>query len=290
MRPVLLALTLSILAFAAPAQASVPTNEPLVCFSSGEEGFALEGYLQLRVEPGGPAGYRFDRGFPEKKLVGDWNGEGNRGNVFVDGPLAGGRIDDAPAGTTMPGDQVEGRTWPLLLTSAGDATWYCRSALIRPRAVFGGEVSWVQKRTGIAVRLPGAIDQGSLSQTLDGVPFSSPFGRVRVATKGLWRLELHNGPCSGGPSECGSRAIFSAKRAPYRELLTLPKVKLAKGVRGRVGNVGCGPHPGPANWGPVYCGRAVIVWHQGKINYAMEALGADEDDLVRYANQVIRTG
>lgn len=290
MRPVLPALVLSILAFAAPAQASVPTDEPLVCFSSGEDGFALEGYLQLRVEPGGPAGYRFDREFPEKLLAGDWNGEGDRGNVFVDGPLADGRIADAPAGTTMPGDQVEGRTWPLLLTGADDATWYCRSALVRPRAVFSGEASWVQKRTGIPVRLPSAFDQSSLSETLDGVPFSQPQARVRVATKGLWRLELLNGPCSGDPEECGSMAIFSAKRAPYRELLTLPKVKLAKGVRGRVGNVGCGYHPGTATWGPVFCGRVVIVWHQGAINYAMEAVGTDEDNLVRYANQVIRTG
>jgi hypothetical protein len=85
-------------------------------------------------------------------------------------------------------------------------------------------------------------------------------------------------------------AIFSAKRDPARRLISFPKIELAKGVTGRVGNVGCGPHPGPANWGPVFCGRTVIVWHRGTVNYAIESVGADEDALIDLANQVILTG
>jgi hypothetical protein len=240
----------------------------------------------IRGEPGGPAGYRFDKDFPETKLAGDWQGAGDDGAVgFTDGPLGGATADEPPAGTTMPDDQVPGRTWPLLVEGADDVRWYCRSTVVNPRSEFRGDASWVRQRTGLAIRLPNAVDQGSLSFTLDGAPFSSVQTRVRVAAKGLWRLELLNGPCSG--EDCGSMAIFSAKRAPARRLISQPKVKLASGIVGRAGSVGCGPHPGPANWGPVYCGRNVIVWHQGKVNYAIESVGAGVGELKRYANQAI---
>lgn len=289
MRSVLVILTT--LLVAAPAQAVMPAtllDRQLACFSDTDGTFTQESYLELTTDRGGlPAGYRYGEDFLERRIEGTWAEDGD-GASFADGPLAGARLAVAPDGTTMPNDQIEGRTWPLVLGGAAARTWYCRSTRIEPRAAFADQAGWVGRRTGVPVRLPAAFDQGSLSFDLDGTPYSGFSARVRVATKGLWRLELRPAPCSG--SQCGSLAIFSAKRAPYRQLLTLPTVRLAKGVRGRVGNVGCGPHPGPRNWGPVFCGRVVIVWHQGGINYAMEAPGADANDLIRYANQAIRTG
>jgi hypothetical protein len=71
------------------------------------------------------------------------------------------RLTVAPDGTTMPGDQVEGRTWPLLLDETGRSTWYCRSIRLRPREELRAQIPWVEKRTGMAVRLPQAIDQPS---------------------------------------------------------------------------------------------------------------------------------
>jgi hypothetical protein len=291
MRPVLPALVLSILALATPAQAALPArllDTPLACYSDENGTFTHQAYLRIDLAANAnPAGYRYDPSFPENKTAGDWAST-DAGVTFVDGPLAGANAAEAPAGTTMPGDPVEGRTWPLLLDGAGKGTWYCRSTRANPRALFRGEAPWVRQRTGVPVRLPYLFDQGSLSFDLDGNPYSSVQTRVRVARKGLWRLELLSGPCDS--ADCGSLAIFSAKRAPYRELLTLPKIRLAEGVRGRVGSVGCGPHPGPRNWGPVFCGRNVIVWHQGAINYAIEAVGTDDDGLVDLANQTIISG
>jgi len=76
---------------------------------------------------------------------------------------------------------------------------------------------------------------------------------------------------------------------PARELGHRNPVKLAHGVRGWVGSVGCGFNPGPG-WGPVYCGMNVIVWHADGINYAIQEPDADNSLLITYADQMIRHG
>jgi hypothetical protein len=282
MRPVLAALVLSILAFAAPAQAKIPLNQPVTCFSSADGRFALEGYLEVFAGRGdGPPTYGFDREFPPSTYNGNTGGEDPL--ALTSGALAGGSLGVAPAGTTMPGDQVEGRAWPLLLQRPGTPTWYCHSNLVFPRRLLRGEIPWVEHRTGVPVRLPWRFDQGSLNQTLDGVPYSSVVTRVRVATNGLWRLELSPGPCSG--SGCSSLAIFSAKRASISQLGHRTPVRLRDGSQGWVGSYGCAYNgPGP-DWGPVFCGRNAVVWHANGINYCIEAAGLNDKDLVRLANQ-----
>jgi hypothetical protein len=206
--------------------------------------------------------------------------------VFVDGPLAGGRIADAPAGTTMPGDQVQGRTWPLLLTTASGATWYCHSNIVNPRFLLRGEVPWVEQRTGLQVHLPTRFDQGSLNETLDGEPFSSVVARVRVAKKNLWRLELSAGPCSG--SDCSSLIIFSAKRASIKQLGHRTPVRLRDGSRGWVGSYGCAFNGTDPDWGPVFCGREAIVWHARGVNYCIESVSLGDKALITLANQTRR--
>lgn len=281
-----LALLLALL-FAAPARAYFPdqlVNVPLACFTTGDRGFALAGYVEIFAEPGGPAGYAFDESFFSKKVVGAWDGDGTGAVVFRDGPItAGVTLDAAPPGTTMPGDDVEGRTWPLIMR--GPATWYCQSNRINPRRTLAEDARLVSKRSGIPVRLPARLEQEGIQWGGDHV-FSLVEPHVRVARRGLWRLDVMAGPC--GPGSCVPMATFSAKRAPARDLLGLRPVRLAEGVRGRVGGVGCGPHPGPANWGPVSCGVSVVLWHQGAINHAIEAGGVGEAGLIDLANQTIR--
>ena len=188
----------------------------------------------------------------------------------------------------MPGDQVEGRTWPYLLDRADGDRWYCRSLRVNPRRAFAFDESWVEQRTGVPVRLPRSLEIQSLYFTLDDVPYSSTSSRVRVAKKGLWRLELLGGPCSDPEADnCPSYGIFSAKRAPRSELEVRFTKRLAKGARGWIGNVGCAFGSG-IGWGPVYCGQTVIVWRKNGVNYCIESRTAGDAGLVRMANQALR--
>lgn len=308
MRPVLLALALSLLG--APAAgatvfpASPPTDRQLACYQSAS-GFFQRGLLRLDTDSAGaPARYRFGEGYLEKKPVGRWTWDGSRVG-FASGPLA--RADKgwslagfpAPPGTTMPADQSPGRTWPLVfvsLTSTPAATapapegqegersyWYCRATRVNPRATFAGETGWVERRTGLQAKLPTSLEPGQYT-SVEGTPYSTVFGRVRVATRRLYRLELLGGPCA---KDCPSLAIFSAKRAPASQLGHRIPIRLSGGIRGWVGGVGCGYDPGP-DWGPVYCGRSIVVWHARGVNYAIESSSQTDADLVRLANQVVR--
>lgn len=289
MRSVLLASALAVLGFAVPAHAVMPAtllDQPLGCFSSSDGKFTLQAYLALDSDRvGAPAGYRYGKDYLEDKQVGTWGEEGD-GAGFADGPLAGSRLTVAPDGTRMPGDQVEGRTWPLLLDDGkGASTSYCRSIRIDPRSELRFDVPWVERRSGMEVKLPKAIDPQSLYFDLDENPYTTARARVRVAKPNLWRLELLGGPCSG--SNCPTQAIFSAKRAKRSELEVRFNRKLARGARGWVGSVGCAFGSG-VGWGPVYCGQTIIVWHHNGINYCIESRTTSDKGLVRLANQALR--
>jgi hypothetical protein len=142
----------------------------------------------------------------------------------------------------------------------------------------------VERVSGIKVRLPTWVELRGEQNVPEG---ERPF--VRVARKGTYRLQVvcsscHTG-CYGQPL-----AIFSALRAPARELFDQnDPFKLADNVTAWLSDAGCGP-PGPTggNWGPVYCGNDVVVWHYKGIDYAIESNGATESDLRRWADESIR--
>ncbi|MCW2966285.1 MAG: hypothetical protein JWM71_57 [Solirubrobacteraceae bacterium] len=202
---------------------------------------------------------------------------------------------------TLPHDDVPGRTEPLVLRSDADGSesitmapavkghegkdghqssyWYCGPHGVAPRKLLAGSIGRVQRVSGLKVRLPTWFETG------DQGTVRTVRGRVRVVQKGLYRVQLVEPGCKN----CGAIGIFSAMRAPASRLGHRTPVALPGGVRGYVGGVGCGPH-GANDWGPVYCGRNVIVWHAAGVNYAIETPFADDADLVRLANQVVRYG
>jgi hypothetical protein len=111
------------------------------------------------------------------------------------------------------------------------------------------------------------------------------YNRVRPKVvelrKGIYRL--------GMAAQGSYEAIFSAKRAPASDLGHRRKVSLGKGVTGWVGNYGCAYNGDDPDWGPKYCGRIAIVWHQAGVNYCIEVVGnVTEGDLVRAARQAAR--
>ena len=209
-------------------------------------------------------------------------------------------------GRVMPHDDVRGRSAQLVLRSGADGApgaadeptlapavdgqegadglqrsyWYCGKHGLQPRRALKGQLRWVRRTSGIRVRLPTWFEP--LSQERP----TRERGRVRAARKGLYRFEIVQRGCG---NNCPSLGIFSAKRAPASELAHRRPVKLGRGIRGWVGNVGCGYSPGP-DWGPVFCGREVIVWHAHGINRAIEKIDGDDAELIRYARQSVRYG
>jgi hypothetical protein len=275
--PVLLAC----LALAAPASASVDpvlVDEPLYCLFSGDGEIAIAGYLTLEAD----GEYRFNRSFPASKPSGVWDGAG----AFTSGPLSGSTIADAPAGTTMPADQQEGRTWPLLLAIDDEVSWYCRPSAVNPADVLAPFETYVERVSGVPLALPRRLVPTSLYTDLDGNPYTTVAGRMRAAGSNFWRLDVIAGPCSG--KNCTNLAILSARRAPRRELEVRFNRKLARGARGWQGNVGCSFGSG-IGWGPVYCGQTVLVFRYRGVNYCIEARTIDAAGFVDVANQMIRS-
>lgn len=101
-----------------------------------------------------------------------------------------------------------------------------------------------------------------------------------VLKRGYYRVGLAEGDSPA--------AIFSAKRAPAGDLGHRRKVSLGSGVTGWVGNYGCAFNGTDPDWGPRFCGRIAIVWHQDGVNYCIEAVGnVSEGDFVRAARQAV---
>lgn len=276
--PVLLACL--VLAPSAPAAVSpAAVDTPLACFSAASGTFEVTGYL--RLEAGGD--YRFDPDYPEERTAGAWDPSG----AFTSGPLAGSAIADAPAGTTMPGDQKAGRTWPLVIEREGAVAAYCRTTRIYARSLFRSVERYVERVSGIEVALPRMFERASLSFNGDGEPLSTAFGQVRAAGSNFWRLDVAEGPCATGEL-CGRHAIISARRGPRSDIEVRFNRTLARGAVGWQGNVGCAFGSG-IGWGPVYCGQTVIVWRYRGINYCIEGHAVDDRDLIRLANEAIRS-
>lgn len=323
MNPVRLAFVLSLLGAASANAATVPGDLTIGDAYSCRQTFANygptgipswvvadRGTLTLNVEHETyqPTSYDYHACFltDQEAPNGGWSWNGTA--TFDSGPLA--RPDEgwSVAGhwfqgrTAMPHDDIRGRTSPLVLRSltakpaeeapATDGQegkdgyqhsyWYCGPLGAAPRKVFGKKaIGYVQHTSGIKVQLPTWVEPTQYESYKPGVR-----GRIRVAKRGLFRLEFLPRGCS---RSCPSVAIFSAKRAPASELGNRTAVTLANGITGYAGSVGCSASDG-SDWGPVYCGRNVIVWHAKGINHAIETPSADVVDLVRYANQAIRHG
>jgi hypothetical protein len=233
---------------------------------------------------------------------GRWSWDGSR-VVFLDGPFAapdrGWSLDALyhPGQRAMPHDTEVGRTSPLVIRSLtdqrpGDAFapatvghegedeyrstyWYCGDYGERVREVLRDVAPWVGRTARIPVRLPTwmatPLDQRSLHSA-----------RALVATRGYYRI-LMRPYCRNTP--CGETAIFSGKRAPASELGHRRRVRLGGGVTGWVGNYGCAFNGDDPDWGPKYCGRTAIVWHQDGVNYCIEGPGLSETVLVLAARQ-----
>jgi hypothetical protein len=265
------------------------------------------GHLAFHVSQttGKPTSYDFDAFWlTTQPRAGGWAWNGRA--QFRSGPL-GGQTHGWPkiAGhwyakpRVMPHDTVRGRTAQLVLVSLGPSSadyvpavqgregrdghqtsyWYCGRRGLVPRQLFGRALTRVQQQSGIKVRLP------TWFQTLTQGADPGQRGVVRSARTNSYRLDIVRRRCR---ASCAV-GVFAAKRAPASQLGHRNPVKLANGVHGWVGSVGCGFNPGP-DWGPVYCGMGVVVWHQHGINYAIQEPGADDALLLDYANQTIRYG
>jgi hypothetical protein len=235
-----------------------------------------------------------------------WNGHVN----FNSGPLALQREGWPtlvgywhPRPVAMPHDNVPGRTANLVLESLSKASgggastyapavrgqegkdghqssyWYCGKHGVRPQPLLAGLTRRVHKRSGLKVHLPTWVEP-ELQNRETGYR-----GSVRALKRGTYTLQLFSRPCR----PCQPLVIFNAKRAPATQLGHRNPVRLARGVRGWYGDVGCGFHGGD-DWGPVFCGMNVVVWHYRGINYAIQGEGQDNDQLIAYANETIKYG
>ena len=149
-----------------------------------------------------------------------------------------------------------------------------------PGRVFARVIRRVQRVSRIKVHLPAWFEPASQG------PETASRGFVRAAKTGSYTLQLVGRACKRG---CPPLGIFNAKRAPASELGHRTPARLALGVRGWYGDVGCGAPSGP-DWGPVFCGMEVIVWHYRGINYAIQGEAQTDRQLIAYANQTIKYG
>jgi hypothetical protein len=245
-----------------------------------------------------PSSYEFDAFFLGREArAGGWSWDGYHA-TFDSGPLArpdqGWSVDAirTPA-ARMPHDPVPGRTWPLVLRSIivdpaeeAPATaakegegpyqasyWYCGTPGLRVRKAVGPRLTaYVEREAGVPVRLPDWMPVGV---------YNPVKVRMIVLTKGYYRIGLF--------IQGSADAILSAKRAPASDLGHRRRVDLGGGVTGWVGSYGCAFNGTDPDWGPKYCGRDAIVWHQAGVNYCIEAVGNVSDaDLVRAARQAAR--
>jgi hypothetical protein len=274
---------------------------------------ADRGHLVFHVDSNseGPTSYDFDAFWlTTQARAGGWSWTGHVN--FDSGPLAL-QGEGWPTvvgywyahGRGMPHDNVRGRTANLVLESLdkgpyGTGTaqyapaqrghqgqdakqtsyWYCAKHGVVPRRAFAGVIRRVRRASGLKVRLPTWFEPSSQGRE------TGERGFVRAVKKGTYTLELVSRRCRKG---CAPLGIFSAKRAPAGELGHRQPIRLARGVRGWVGDVGCGAGGGP-DWGPVFCGMEVIVWHYRGINYAIQGQDQSDSQLMAYANQALKYG
>lgn len=324
LRRVLLTLTAALLAAPAAAAATLPDAltipDNLDCRQTfadyGPTGtpswtVADRGQLVFHVDSNSqrPTSYDFDAFWltVQARAGGwSWNGQVN----FDSGPLA---LQSQGWPTVvgywyarpraMPHDNIRGRAANLVLESLGkgpsgnrisqyapaqrgregkdgaqSSYWYCAKHGVVPRRAFAGVIRRVQRASGLNVRLPTWFEPSSQGRE------TGERGLVRVVRKGTYTLELVSRRCKKG---CAPLGIFNAKRAPAGQLGHRKPVRLAHGVRGWVGDVGCGAGGGP-DWGPVFCGMEVIVWHYRAINYAIQGQDQSDSQLVAYANQALK--
>jgi hypothetical protein len=236
---------------------------------------------------------------------GRWAWDGSR-ITFLDGPLAapeeGWSLDAlyAPELRRMPHDTEHGRTFSLVVRSLTDQRpeysvapalaghegedvyrttyWYCGEYGHSVRDAAADVLPYVRRVTGVPIRLPQWFPTPSRGQWRHT-------GRVRLASRGSYRIGFFPEGCEA--SDCGDSAIFSAKRAPASDLGHRRRVRLGHGVIGWVGNYGCAFNGTDPDWGPTYCGRSAIVWHQRGVNYCIEAPGLTETDFVAAARQAV---
>lgn len=271
------------------------------------------GHLVLHVDPSTfkPTSYDFDAFWlTNQARAGGWSWNGHVN--FDSGPLA---LQSQGWPTVvgywyarpraMPHDTVKGRTANLVLESLGkgpsgsgsetyapaqrgregkqayqSSYWYCARHGVVPRRAFARIIRRVQRVSGVPVRLPTWFEPGSQGRE------AAERGLARQVKHGAYTLELVSRACR---KDCVALGIFNAKRAPANQLGHRTPVRLAGGVRGWVGSVGCGAGGGP-DWGPVFCGMNVIVWHDRGVNYAIQGPGQSDSQLVAYANQALKYG
>lgn len=246
-----------------------------------------------------PGTYDYD-GFENwQRGSGRWTWDGASVG-FADGPF-GSALEGRyyPMHRLMPNDDQVGRSFPLVLSApapdarTGNAVgpaqtghegedsfatsyWYCgqygqeiSTALVHVR-------SYVQRTARVPVRVPLWFP------TRSQAAYS---GRVRVARKGYFRIDLVPPGCRKLP--CGEAAIFSGKRASAGQLGHRTRVRLGHGIVGWEGDYGCAFNGTDPDWGPVYCGRKAIVWHQAGVNYCIEATNVTDADLIVAARQAV---
>jgi hypothetical protein len=236
---------------------------------------------------------------------GRWSWDGQR-VVFLDGPLVapdeGWSLDALyfPGHRRMPHDTERGRTSPLVIRSLTEdrpgkalapafvdhegedayqsTYWYCGDYGHNVPDALSDALPYVRRTARIPIRLPRWLPTPYHGQALHT-------GRVLVAKRGYYRVGLAPQDCEG--AGCGDSGIFSAKRAPASDLGHRRPVRLGHGITGWVGNYGCAFNGTDPDWGPRYCGRSAIVWHQAGVNYCIEAPSLTDADLIIAARQAV---
>jgi hypothetical protein len=125
-----------------------------------------------------------------------------------------------------------------------------------------------RSKSGIAVRLPSALDAG--------VRPSRVHGAIEEVSSGQYHLSLGAVRGCHEATACFVAAFFGRRGAG---LDIKRKVSLARGITGRFRPISCGAS----------CSAAEIQWKQGSVAYAIQFKGAKKQ-MVALANSAIRGG
>jgi hypothetical protein len=164
----------------------------------------------------------------------------------------------------------------------GGGTWFCGGRGLAPRVLLRDQIDWVERESGLRVWLPQYLRPG-LYEGQRGFR-----GRVRSVTAGAWRYEIQGTPCDPRCFPVGWFGAHVLRGEAYGE--GLENVRLADGGRAFVNTPGCGFSSGPRSFVPVVCGRPLISWVRGGIEYSIQFSVGRSADLVRWANQVVAPG
>jgi len=267
---VALALLPAVPSAARPVPEDLETSTyPLTCRASAGGAVVDRGSLRLVadyvVNGDDDPGHLVPKGYTLDGARGTWSWDGSSAG-FEDGPLAGATGAYLSRRGTLAGEP-SGRLYSLLVTTPAGEQWSCgqRGRLVR-RAIGPRLGAYVARVAGIPVRVPAWFT--------DVVSAAGARPRVMTLSRGYYRLAI-------------GEAIFSAKRKPASDLGHRTRVDLGNGVVGWVGSYGCAFNGDDPDWGPKYCGRDAIVWHQAGVNYCLESVSTGDADLVASARQAV---